>query len=216
MKERYYTPLEAQIPTATSPKTTHYPVPVTVSTHSFNDTNKSDVNKSEIDGFYMLEAAGMSFPEELQQIVLSDRKLKTVVEEDVTYFTELLFMDVSENNLPFTSFGAVPKLRELRIACNHIKVISDDLYGFQQLMFLDVSYNELSLDSIHALTTLPLLKELDLSGNNLKSLPPDMSTFNTLEKIILQYNKFDNNELFITLGTIPNLRYLDVSHNYFS
>ena len=95
-------------------------------------------------------------------------------------------------------------------------MIQDDLYGFQQLMFLDLSYNELSLDSIYALASLPMLKELDLSGNNLKSLPPDMSVFRTLDKIILQYNKFDNNEMFLTLASIPNLRCLDVSHNYFS
>ena len=214
LKTRYYTPAEALIPTATSPNTTHYPIPV--STSNIHELNKTEATKSELDGFYLLEVAGMSFPEELQQIILSDRKLRTVLEEDLTYFTELLFVDVSENQLPFASFGALPQLRELRIACNHIAMIQDDLYGFQQLMFLDLSYNELSLDSIYALASLPMLKELDLSGNNLKSLPPDMSVFRTLDKIILQYNKFDNNEMFLTLASIPNLRCLDVSHNYFS
>lgn len=220
LKSRYYTPAEALIPTAVSPKTTHYPIPVTNSITSNNiETNKGVEtlsNRTELDGFYMLESAGMSFPEELQQIIISDRKLRTIVEEDLTYFTELLFVDVSENHLPFESFGAIPNLRELRITCNRISSISDELFGFDQLMFLDISYNSLSMDSIYALASLPLLKELDLSGNSLKSLPPDMSVFRTLEKLILEYNKFDNNDIFVVLGSIPNLRYLDVSHNYFS
>jgi hypothetical protein len=37
-----------------------------------------------------------------------------------------------------------------------------------------------------------------------------------LDKLVLQYNKLDNNDLFNAFATIPNLRSLDVSHNYFS
>ncbi len=224
LKTRYFTPTEAYIPPLGGSKVAHCPLPVnrTISPKAMQtatnvlNTSEQVNNKTEIDGFMLLDVAGLGFPEEVEQIILSDRKLKTVVEEDLTYFTELLYVDVSENQLPFLSFGALPKLRELRMACNFISVIEDDIYGFSQLMFLDLSYNQLTVDSIVALSTIPLLKELDLSGNNLKTLPPDFSTFQSLDRLILQYNKFDNNDLFLTIASIPNLRSLDVSNNYFS
>jgi Leucine-rich repeat (LRR) protein len=226
IRARYFTPAEAYIPPLGGSRVSHYPIPVNrnvspkamlTAANVLNSTgNEANVNKTELDGFLLLEAAGLGFPEEVEQINLSDRHLKTVIEEDLTYFNELLYMDISENQLPFLSFGALPKLRELRMACNFISVIEDDIYGFNHLMFLDLSYNQLTVDSILALSALPKLKELDLSGNNLKTLPPELSTFQSLDKLLLQYNKLDNNDLFITLTTIPNLRSLDVSHNYFS
>lgn len=226
LKTRYFTPAEAYIPPLDGSRAAHYPIPInrTMSPKAMmtaaNVLNHSSINiassKTELDGFMLLESAGLGFPEEVEQINISDHRLTSVVEEDLTYFTELLYMDVSENQLPFMSFGALPKLRELRMACNFISVIEDDLYGFNQLMFLDLSYNQLTVDSILALSTLPILKELDLSGNNLKTLPPDFSTFQSLDKLLLQYNKLDNNDIFISLASIPNLRTLDVSHNYFS
>lgn len=176
---------------------------------------QDEVNKREIDGFYLLEVSGTSFPEDLQHIVLSDRKLKTVVDEDLTYFSELQYVDVSENFLPLFPFGALPKLRELRIACNRIQKI-EELFGFNQLMYLDMSYNQLQYHCIEFLYDLPLLKELDLSGNGLRHMPTDLFRFESLEKLILQYNKFDDNQLFRAFGTMPVLRCLDVSNNFFS
>eukprot|EP01033_Poteriospumella_lacustris_P015206 gene15206-10876_t len=176
---------------------------------------QDDVNKREIDGFYLLEVSGTSFPEDLQHIVVSDRKLKTVVDEDLTYFSELQYVDVSENFLPLFPFGALPKLRELRIACNRIHKI-EELFGFNQLMYLDMSYNQLQYQCIEFLYDLPLLKELDLSGNGLRHMPTDLFRFESLEKLILQYNKFDDNQLFRAFGTMPVLRCLDVSNNFFS
>jgi hypothetical protein len=197
----------------------HIPIPIV---HSDNQNQivppqdiPEDGNKREIDGFYLLEVSGTSFPEDLQHIVISDRKLRTVVDEDLTYFSELLCIDVSENFLPLYPFGALPKLRELRIACNRIQKI-EELYGFTQLMYLDMSYNKLQFQCIEFLYDIPLLKELDLSGNALRNFPTDLFRFESLEKLILQYNKFDDNELFQAFGTIPLLRYLDVSNNYFS
>lgn len=202
------------------PKTQqHLPIPIVNADNQNQIVPPRDVlddgNKREIDGFYLLEVSGISFPEDLQHIILSDRKLKSVVDEDLTYFAELLFVDVSENLLPLFPFGALPKLRELRIACNRIKTI-EELFGFNELMYLDLSYNQLHFQCIEHLYELPMLKELDLSGNALRQLPTDLFRFESLEKLILQYNKFDDNSLFRSFGTIPVLRNLDVSNNYFS
>jgi Leucine-rich repeat (LRR) protein len=226
VKPHYFTPAEAEIPAAVKirndPTIKHYPIPLNpdislrkvLETQKFNPEFTSN-GRSEIDGFFLLEAAKIDFPEDVQHLSITDKKLKTVVDEDLTYFTELFFLDASENYLPFTPFGALPKLKELRIACNRIQKI-DEIYGFNQLMYLDLSYNNLTSESILSLSVLPVLKELDLSGNCLTTLPSDMSNFTSLEKIILEYNKFDNNKLFQILGTMPNIRHVDLSHNYLS
>lgn len=220
LKPRYYNAQENPIPLSISPrKFQHVAIPI-ISKHNQDQLIPShdafeDGKKREIDGFYLLEVSGISFPEDLQHVVLNDRKLQTVVDDDLTYFSELLYLDVSENFLPLYPFGALPKLRELRIACNRIKHI-DELLGFNQLMYLDMSYNQLNYFSIQRLYDLPMLKELDLSGNALKALPPDLSRFESLEKLTLQYNKFDDNSLFVAFASMPVLRFLDVSNNYFS
>lgn len=223
LRTRYFNAQDDPLPSrrAMPPlsKPQHMPIPLV---NNGNPTQtmppqdvQDDVNKREIDGFYLLEVSGTSFPEDLQHIVISDRKLKTVVDEDLTYFSELQYVDVSENFLPLFPFGALPKLRELRIACNRIHKI-EELFGFNQLMYLDMSYNQLQYQCIEFLYDLPLLKELDLSGNGLRHMPTDLFRFESLEKLILQYNKFDDNQLFRAFGTMPVLRCLDVSNNFFS
>lgn len=222
LKQKYITPADVKMPMAAKISAlSHYAIPINqiaaqLAAQANRIVNGPDGNrKTEIDGFYLLEVGGLSFPEDLQQINLADRKLSSVVDEDLTYFSELLYVDASENFLPLFPFGALPQLRELRLTCNHIEQIGE-LYGFEKLLYLDLSYNKIAAQSIADLGVLPLLKELDLSGNNLSTLPHDLSSFAMLEKLILDYNKFDDNALFLALASIPNLRILDVAHNFFS
>lgn len=219
VKLRYITPADVEIPNIKPSNLTHYPIPLNQAVPKYSTVNEilnPDANpKSELDGFYILDTAGFGFPEDVQYAELADRKLKSIVDEDLTYFTELMYMDVSENLLPMAPFGALPKLRELKITCNHIRNIGE-LFGFDQLMYLDLSYNQLTSSSIIELSHLPMLKELDLSGNNLSILPPDLSEFFSLEKIILEYNKFDDNGIFYSLATLPRIRSILLAHNYLS
>lgn len=222
LKQRYITPGDVKVPTA--PKISHlshYAIPINqitaqLAAQANHIVNGPDGNrKTEIDGFYLLEVGGLSFPEDLQQVNITDRKLSSVVDEDLMYFSELLYVDASENYLPVYPFGALPQLRELRLACNHIETVGD-LYGFDKLLYLDLSYNKLKAEAILDLAAMPMLKELDISGNGMTSLPVDLSSFACLEKLVMEYNKFDDNSIFLALATIPNLRHLDCSHNYFS
>lgn len=217
LKQHYFTPAEGEIPFNIPNNVSNHAAPITLAHYRRQDVGeeKSDKLKTELDGFYILEATGMGFPEDVQQLLLSDKKLRTVVEDDLTYFTELLFVDASENFLELSSFGAIPKLIELRIACNHITEIND-LFGFNQLMYLDLSYNKLRMDNIQALEVLPNLKELDLCGNNLGDLPDEWQNFEKLEKLLLNYNKLENNQIFMQLAAAPNLRHLGVANNFLS
>eukprot|EP01031_Cornospumella_fuschlensis_P043354 gene43354-52995_t len=215
LKQRYITPADVDIVPISPYHKIHAHHAIPVNQPPIPIPNEYKDGRTELDGFYLLEKAGIHFPEDLQAITLCDKNLATVVDDDLTYFTELLYVDVSENRLPLYPFGALPKLRELRLTCNHI-VDLGELYGFSQLLYLDLSYNSLHPDTVNEIMALPVLKELDLSGNNLKTLPPDLSGFGALEKIILEYNKIDDNGVFMSLSTIPQIRYVDLSHNFLS
>jgi hypothetical protein len=110
-------------------------------------------------------------------------------------------------------FSKLPRLKDLRLACNDIRKV-EDLIGFDKLLTLDLSYNALTLRSVQNLDVLPNLKELDLCGNNLKGLPMEMYRFRSLEKILLDNNKIDDNNIFRVLCTVTNLRYVSVAYNF--
>lgn len=74
-----------------------------------------------------------------------------------------------------------------------------------------------------SLGNLRSLKVLDLAANDLVTLPEDLSFFLSLEELILSSNKFNSDStlvkpesLFNALGTIPNLKKLNLARNRFS
>jgi Leucine-rich repeat (LRR) protein len=147
-----------------------------------------------LNGFTLLDASGVGLPEDSIAAVLVEKGLVDVNEEDLPFFTGLEYLDVSENSLNIAAFQSLSSLVELRLACNNIYNIGD-LYGFESLQRLDLSYNKLTVLSVQALQALPNLKELDLCGNDIKGLPIDMFRFSSLEKILLEHNKMDDNNI---------------------
>ena len=184
LKQRQVTPGDVSMPDLDI-KSKHMPVELRPTT-PFIPMHKIEGiidPKSVLDGFMLLTATGMGFPNDARQANLSGRKLKAVVEDDLVFFTGLLYLDVSENLLNFESFHQLPKLKELRICCNNIKNIvnpsldtdsSDNPYGFSltssvngyypKLAYLDLSYNCLTTDSVRSLYCIQSLIELDLTG----------------------------------------------------
>jgi Leucine-rich repeat (LRR) protein len=218
LKQQYLTPTDMDLPKYTNKtiKSLHQGIPISETT---SIRNRNENIRSELDGFYLLECTGMGFPEDAQQAVLSDKKLTSVVADDFTFFTEMLYVDVSENFLSMEPFGAFPKLRELRMACNRISSFGEyrnSLMGFNSLMYLDLSYNKLTPDSILSLDVLPQLRELDLCGNNLKTLPEDLTRFFHLERLLLDYNQIGDNAVFQALATVSSLRQLSLANNFLS
>jgi Leucine-rich repeat (LRR) protein len=155
----------------------------------------------------------MGFPEDARVVVLSDCSLGGVVAEDLAFFSGLQFLDVSENYLRLEDFGPVPRLKELRFACNGIGDLPAALPGFAKLHILDLSYNQLSQDGVRSLYQLPCLRDLDLCGNDLRSLPNDMYRFASLERLALENNKIQDGFVFEVLARMPRLRELNLAYN---
>ena len=171
-----------------------------------------------LDGFSLLESIEIALPDDAIFGILSGKNFTRVAEGDFPFFTELLFLDVSENFLNVGYFGNLPKLEELRLVCNGIREIrSEELLGFGKflsLKFLDLSYNSLSPGSISSLGCLKHLKELNLCGNFLTSLPTQMESFNVLEKLLLENNKFESADIFHSIADLPNLREVSLAYNF--
>ena len=214
LKQHYFTPAECQIPSLNRKDAVHQALLVK---RDRQQRRQEEGGKNiVIDGFYLLEATGMGFPEDVRQALISDRDLVSIVEDDMSYFTEMLYIDAAENRLQLAPFGSFPKLRDLRLACNNISYIAPELFGFEHLLSLDLSYNRLSVDCIQSLDALPNLRDLDLSGNKLKEVPDDWQHFRVLEKLLLDYNLLENNDIFTSISSAPNLRHLSVYDNHLS
>ena len=126
-----------------------------------------------LDGFMLLEACRVEFPDEATRGVVQEKGLERVAAEDMPFFSKLGFLDLGDNKLRFEDLSCFTALQELHLHCNGISQIGD-YGGFEHLEILDLSYNALSLDSVAALTKLSKLRELDLTCNALTSLPDVM------------------------------------------
>ena len=193
-------------------------IPVSISMGQEVKPRKPLKRKKILDGFLLLESSGAHLPSDARQAALVDQNLYGVLEEDMTFFTHLVSLDVCENFLDFTMFRTLPKLRELRIACNnmHEVELGNSHGAFHELLSLDISYNSLSLRSVQNLDALINLRELDLSGNALGGLPHDMYRFHALEKLYLDNNKIDDNNVFSILCAMESLRHLSLAYNFLS
>ena len=167
-----------------------------------------------LDGFLLLEACGVEFPDEASRAELQEMGLTGATAEDMKFFSNLVYVDVGDNTIPFECLGPLPALEELHIHCNMIKKISS-VKGFPRLEILDLSYNKITKDSVSKLMKLPLLRVLDLTCNSLNSLPPMMTDFKTLEVLSLERNRLEREETLLALSSCPNLRELNLSHNFF-
>lgn len=219
LKPQYVSATDSGLPLHQSQTVIHKPILIpqsgvaSLESKSLDDSLASSNRQVTLDGFILLEASGVSVPEDSRQAALVDRKLSSVLEEDLFFFTGLVFLDVSENQLELKPFGAIPRLKELRLACNNIQKI-DEILGFEKLLVLDLSYNKLTVRSVQALEQMPRLRELDLSGNSLRGLPLELYRLSALEKLILDNNKIDDNSVFSILCTLPSLRTLGLAYNF--
>jgi hypothetical protein len=167
-----------------------------------------------LDGFLLLECCRVEFPDEAQRAEVQEMELTATTPDDLKFFTNLAYVDAGDNKLSLNGFGVLPALEELHLHCNMITKIGL-LKGFESLEVLDLSYNKVGKDGFRSLMKLPRLRVLDLTCNSLNSLPNMMTDCRTLEVLSLERNRLEREETLLSLSSCPNLRELNLAHNFF-
>jgi Leucine-rich repeat (LRR) protein len=141
-----------------------------------------------MDGFYLLSQAEADLPEQVHSLHLTDKNITMVLEEDLVHFSQLKYLDVSDNSCPLAPLSSFPSLRELKMHCNGVHTFTlpapHRAVIFPRLQILDLSFNGMHSDCIAQLALLPALKVLDLSGNELSQIPNDWSQFRRLHQLV--------------------------------
>ena len=176
-----------------------------------------------LDGFMLLDACGVEFPDEASRADVQEEGLTDAIAEDLSYFTNMVYLNAGDNELPMENLYGLPSLQELHLHCNCMRSISRldklpevaGLPAFSALEVLDLSFNKLSKESIQNLSALPRLRVLDLTCNSLNALPSMLVEFKVLEVLCLEKNRLERDETLLALSTIPRLRELNIAHNFF-
>ncbi|KAF0692549.1 Aste57867_16361 [Aphanomyces stellatus] len=169
-------------------------------------------NATALDGFLLLDTCRVEFPEEAIRADVNSRNIRSVVSDDLLFFTNLVFLDMSDNQAPLEPVGALHALKELDFQCNALNKIQN-IAGFDSLEWLNLSFNCLASSDVEELAKLPKLRELYVASNRVASLPPIMDRFVRLETLSLERNNIHGTDIFALLSVVPRLKNLNLSHN---
>eukprot|EP00667_Euglena_gracilis_P008742 EG_transcript_8873 len=181
--------------------------------HRLLQTSGDQRSPQTLDGFLLLEAAGVEDPGQAVDVLLADRNLTKVVAEDLTFFPNIEFLDVGENQVEMGSLANLTGLQELHLHCNQQMIVDVPPAAFPHLHTLNLSYNYLGPEVFESLTGLPRLQRLDLSHNHIAFLPEDLSGFDSLTQLALESNGIAAEETLLALGTIPGLMEVNLNFN---
>ncbi|CCW62698.1 unnamed protein product [Phytomonas sp. EM1] len=154
-----------------------------------------------LDGFFILNAAGTDNPEAVEAVTLQCSYLTNSVPEDLSFFTKLVFLDVSENSLNVEDLVALTSLETLHIACNKISSLAGINWVLQQQR-QDSGAPDGTECGPSASATLGTSKSLSLHD----VLLPNLTALN------LSYNRIPAGHLSL-LVHFPCLEKLDLSGN---
>lgn len=173
-----------------------------------------------LDGFLILGACEADDPSEVSAVTLQASHLTSSIAEDLTYFTELRTLDVSDNQLRLGDVLPFPGLETVHLVCNGISSLNDvracDSLSLSTLLALDLAYNRIPSRDLLCLSAFTALQHLDVSNNGLRSLPSDLSSLSQLTHLALEANQLESSEVFHALGTLPSLQALNLARNRLS
>lgn len=184
-----------------------------------NEASQELVPGRLLDGFLLLAAGGSSTPDDVVSANLSSLRVIDVAEEDLSFFTNLDRVDLSDNQLNYDQvlehLGRLPRVGSIVLACNSISYLTVPTGSLRSLHTLDLSYNELRGDVLSHLACLQSLVTLNLASNCISSLPSEEELYGLqcLQELILDANDLVQFVQWRALDAIPNLKKLSLASN---
>lgn len=123
-----------------------------------------------LDSARLLHMGLSDSPHQIVSVNVSNQQLLYISEKDLSEFTSLVALDISENALHVHKLGAITGLKQLNASYNNITSMGLIRGMFEQLTTFDLSFNRIGHDDQIALAKLPSLIHLDLTGNKISSL----------------------------------------------
>jgi Leucine-rich repeat (LRR) protein len=151
-----------------------------------------------LDGFMLLYSCRVKLPQEAVKSKLPSLHINDVVEDDLLYFTNLVHLDISDNEIQtMEQLENLKKLRELNLSSNNITSLHLKENTFKDLELLDLSYNRIPSSHLNTLAFLNKLRVLNLESNDLTTLPSNLSFLSSLLTLNLSNNNFTSDNLIV-------------------
>jgi Leucine-rich repeat (LRR) protein len=128
-----------------------------------------------LDGFLLLYSCRVKLPHEAIRSKLASENIVDVTEEDLEFFKNLTYLDISDNFVQMHQLANLVALEELDMQYNNMTALQLLPDMFPQLHTVHLSYNKIPKEHLSDLGHLTQLQVLNLASNNLCTLPLDMS-----------------------------------------
>jgi|JI6StandDraft_1071083.scaffolds.fasta_scaffold13562_7 Leucine-rich repeat (LRR) protein len=130
-----------------------------------------------LDGFGLLKLLRFEHPKEIIRADISYRRIVELNPDHLEYFSNLIELNCSENELRLEMLKKLPAVQTVDISHNRIRSFPLEMNGFRALRNLNLSFNAIEFEYLSHLAMMPELRHLNIGFNDLKELPEDMSNF---------------------------------------
>ncbi|VDO98537.1 unnamed protein product [Soboliphyme baturini] len=155
-----------------------------------------------------------------KSLKLSNNLIHDVTLDELSFYTELEFLDLSANKIQTIEKGAFFRLQNLKILKlnqNLLASIGPETFtGLASLKVLDLSENGIARIATSVFADLHYLETLNLTFNSISSFSPGAFTgLGRLKELHTQYNEITTIPK-VALHALTSLKLLDFSHNRIS
>ena len=130
-----------------------------------------------LDGFGLRKLLRFEHPKEIIRADISYRRIVELNPDHLEYFSNLIELNCSENELRLEMLKKLPAVQTVDISHNRIRSFPLEMNGFRALRNLNLSFNAIEFEYLSHLAMMPELRHLNIGFNDLKELPEDMSNF---------------------------------------
>lgn len=138
-------------------------------------SNQPQKDEKILDGFLLLHSCKVKLPYEAENSKLPSQQITDVRIEDLTYFKNLISIDLSDNQVQLDWLRNLENVQEIDLQYNSLSQLELEAGMFQHLKYLHLSYNRIPAAHMQMLQHLPNLLILNLASNDLCTLPSDLS-----------------------------------------